>query len=52
MSRLYKELIAASTQTRIEFMRSIRFNRAAELVNDGSFNVSAGAYQVGFNNPK
>jgi len=54
MSRahLYKCLMAASGKTPIEFIRSIRLKRAAELLKDSRYNVSEVAYQVGFNNPR
>lgn len=54
MSRahFYKRLMAACGKTPIEFIRSVRLKRAAELLKDPRYNVSEVAYQVGFNNPK
>lgn len=54
MSRvnLYKRLLAISGKTPIEFIRSIRLKRAAQLLRESRQNVSEIAYQVGFNNPK
>ncbi len=54
MSRvaLYKKLIALTGKTPIEFIRSIRLKRAAQLLEKSHMTVSEIAYEVGFNNPK
>jgi AraC-like DNA-binding protein len=54
MSRvlLYKKLLAITGKTPIEFIRTIRLQRAAQLLEKSQFTVSEIAYQVGFNNPK
>lgn len=54
MSRvhLYKKLLALTGKPPLEFMRSIRLQRAAQLLEKSQLSVSEVAYQVGFNNPK
>ncbi|HEY0769895.1 MAG TPA: ATP-binding protein, partial [Sphingobacteriaceae bacterium] len=54
MSRvlLYKKLLSLTGKSPIEFIRSIRLQRAAQLLEKSQCNVSEIAYQVGFNNPK
>jgi AraC-like DNA-binding protein len=54
MSRvlLYKKLLALTGKTPIEFIRSIRMQRAAQLLEKSQFTVAEVAYQVGINNPK
>jgi AraC-like DNA-binding protein len=54
MSRvaLYKKLLALTGKTPIEFIRSIRLKRAAQLLEKSKLTVSEIAYEVGFNNPK
>ena len=54
MSRvaLYKRLLALTGKTPIEFIRSIRLKRAAQLLEKSQFTVAEIAYEVGFNNPK
>ena len=54
MSRvaLYKKLLALTGKTPIEFIRSIRLKRAAQLLEKSDLTVSEIAYEVGFNNPK
>lgn len=54
MSRvlLYKKILALTGKTPIEFIRVIRLQRAAQLLEKSQFTVSEIAYQVGFNNPK
>ena len=54
MSRvaLYKRLFNLSGKTPIEFIRSIRLHRAAQLLEKNEFTVAEVAYEVGFNNPK
>jgi signal transduction histidine kinase/ligand-binding sensor domain-containing protein/DNA-binding response OmpR family regulator len=54
MSRvnLYKKLVSLTGKTPIEFIRTIRLKRAAQLLEKSQLSVSEIAYQVGFNNPK
>jgi signal transduction histidine kinase/ligand-binding sensor domain-containing protein/DNA-binding response OmpR family regulator len=54
MSRihLYRKLNSISGKTPVEFIRSIRMERAARLLEQSQLTVSEIAYQVGFNNPK
>jgi signal transduction histidine kinase/DNA-binding response OmpR family regulator len=54
MSRvhLYKKLLALTGKPPLEFIRSIRLQRAAQLLEKSQLSVSEVAYQVGFNNPK
>ncbi len=54
MSRvhLYKKLLSITGKTPIEFIRTIRLKRAAQLLRESQMNISEIAYQVGFNNPK
>jgi len=54
MSRvhLYKKLMALTGKAPLEFIRSIRLQRAAQLLEKSQLTVSEIAYQVGFNNPK
>lgn len=54
MSRihLYRKLNAISGKTPVEFIRSIRMERAARLLEQSQLTISEIAYQVGFNNPK
>jgi signal transduction histidine kinase/DNA-binding response OmpR family regulator/sugar lactone lactonase YvrE len=54
MSRMhfYKKCNALTGQSPLEFIRSIRLQRAAQLLKQNQFSVSEVAYQVGFNNAK
>jgi signal transduction histidine kinase/ligand-binding sensor domain-containing protein/DNA-binding response OmpR family regulator len=54
MSRihLYRKLNSISGKTPVEFIRSIRMERAARLLEQSQLTISEIAYQVGFNNPK
>lgn len=54
MSRVafYKKILALSGKTPIEFIRSVRLQRAASLLEKTTMTVSEIAYEVGFNNPK
>jgi YesN/AraC family two-component response regulator len=49
---LYKRLLALTGKTPIEFIRSIRLKRAAQLLEMSRFTVAEIAYESGFNNPK
>ena len=48
----YKKLLALTGKSPIEFIRSIRVQRAAQLLEQSQLTVSEIAYEVGFNNPK
>lgn len=54
MSRvhLYKKLLALTGKSPLEFIRTIRLQRAAQLLEKSQLSVSEVAYQTGFNNPK
>lgn len=54
MSRvaLYKKLFTLTGKTPIEFIRAIRLQRAAQLLEKSQMTVAEIAYEVGFNNPK
>ena len=54
MSRvhLYKKLQAITGKSPLEFIRSIRLQHAAQLLEKSQLTVSEVAYKVGFNNPK
>ena len=49
---LYKKLFAITGKTPIEFIRSIRLKRAAQLLEKTNMTISEIAFEVGFNNPK
>jgi signal transduction histidine kinase/ligand-binding sensor domain-containing protein/DNA-binding response OmpR family regulator len=54
MSRvhLYKKLLALTGKSPLEFIRTIRLQHAAQLLEKSQLSVSEIAYKVGFNNPK
>ena len=54
MSRVavYKRIFALTGKAPIDFIRSIRLQRAAQLLQDSNLTVAEVAYEVGFNNPK
>lgn len=54
MSRvaLYKKLLALTGKTPLEFIRSVRLKRAAQLLEKSEMTVAEIAWEVGFNNPK
>ena len=54
MSRtlLYKKILALTGRPPLEFIRSLRLKRAAQLLTKSQMNVSEIAFQVGFNDPK
>jgi signal transduction histidine kinase/ligand-binding sensor domain-containing protein/DNA-binding response OmpR family regulator len=49
---LYKKLFSVTGKTPLEFIRSIRLKRAAQLLEQSQMTISEVAYEVGFNNPK
>lgn len=54
MSRvhLYKKLLTITGKAPLEFIRVIRIQRAAQLLEKSQLTVAEVAYKVGFNNPK
>jgi DNA-binding response OmpR family regulator/nitrogen-specific signal transduction histidine kinase len=54
MSRvlLYRKLLSLTGKSPIEFIRTIRLQRAAQLLEKSQYTVSEISFQVGFNNPK
>jgi len=54
MSRtlLYKKILALTGKPPLEFIRKLRLQRAAQLLQKSQMNVSEITYQVGFNDPK
>lgn len=54
MSRvhLYKKLLSLTGKSPIEFIRTLRLKRAAQLLQKSQMRISEIAYEVGFNNPK
>jgi len=54
MSRisLYKKMLSLTGKTPIEFIRSIRLDHAARLMEKSQLTVAEIAWEVGFNNPK
>ena len=49
---LYKKLLTLTGKSPIEFIRSIRLKRAAQLLEKSDLTIAEIAYEVGFNNPK
>jgi len=54
MSRvtLYRKIVSLTGKTPLEFIRSVRLKRAAQLLAKSGMSVAEIAYEVGFNNPK
>jgi signal transduction histidine kinase/ligand-binding sensor domain-containing protein/DNA-binding response OmpR family regulator len=48
----YRKILSLTGKTPIEFIRSIRLKRAAQLLEKSGLSVAEIAYEVGFNNPK
>ncbi|RNI31703.1 response regulator [Rufibacter latericius] len=49
---LYKKIVALTGQSPVEFIRKIRLERAAQLLEKSQLTVAEVAYAVGFNNPR
>jgi signal transduction histidine kinase/ligand-binding sensor domain-containing protein/DNA-binding response OmpR family regulator len=49
---LYKKVLALTGKSPLEFIRTIRLQHAAQLLERSQLTVSEVAYKVGFNNPK
>ncbi|MBS0030551.1 hybrid sensor histidine kinase/response regulator transcription factor [Chitinophaga sp. 22321] len=54
MSRvtLYRKINSLTGKSPLDFIRSIRLKRAAQLLDKSGMSIAEVAYQVGFNNPK
>ncbi len=51
-STLYRKIISLTGKSPIDFIRSIRLKRAAQLLLKSGMSVAEVAYEVGFTNPK
>jgi signal transduction histidine kinase/ligand-binding sensor domain-containing protein/DNA-binding response OmpR family regulator len=51
-AHLYKKTLALTGKSPLEFIRTIRLQQAAQLLEKSQLTVAEIAYQVGFNNPK
>lgn len=49
---LYRKILALTGKSPLEFIRSIRLKRAAQLLEKSGMTIAEIAYKVGFNNPK
>ncbi|HTM93033.1 MAG TPA: two-component regulator propeller domain-containing protein, partial [Flavisolibacter sp.] len=49
---LYRKILSITGKTPLEFIRSIRLKRAAQLLEKSGMTIAEIAYEVGFNNPK
>jgi signal transduction histidine kinase/DNA-binding response OmpR family regulator/streptogramin lyase len=49
---VFKKILALTGKTPLEFMRTIRLQHAAQLLEKSQLSVREVAYKVGFNNPK
>jgi signal transduction histidine kinase/ligand-binding sensor domain-containing protein/DNA-binding response OmpR family regulator len=49
---LYKKILALTGKTPIEFIRTMRLKRAAQLLRQSQKTISEIAYEAGFNSPK
>ncbi len=48
----YRKIVSLTGRSPLEFIRSIRLKRAAQLLNKSGLSIAEIAYQVGFNDPK
>jgi signal transduction histidine kinase/ligand-binding sensor domain-containing protein/DNA-binding response OmpR family regulator len=51
-AHFYKKIVALTGKSPLEFIRTIRLQQAAQLLEKSQLTVAEVAYQVGFNNPK
>lgn len=51
-AHFYKKIMALTGKSPLEFIRTIRLQHAAQLLEKSQLTVAEVAYQVGFNNPK
>ena len=49
---LYRKILSITGKAPLEFIRSIRLKRAAQLLEKSGMSIAEIAYEVGFNNPK
>ena len=49
---LYKKMLSLTGKSPLEFIRSVRLQRAAQLLEKSRFTIAEIAYEVGFNDPK
>ncbi len=49
---LYKKMLALTGKAPLDFVRSVRLQRAAQLLEKSRFTIAEIAYEVGFNDPK
>lgn len=49
---VYRRIFSLTGQTPVEFIRTVRIKKAAQLLSKTEMNVTEVAYEVGFNNPK
>jgi signal transduction histidine kinase/DNA-binding response OmpR family regulator len=49
---LYRKILSITGKTPLEFIRSIRLKRGAQLLEKSGMSIAEIAYEVGFNNPK
>jgi DNA-binding response OmpR family regulator/nitrogen-specific signal transduction histidine kinase len=49
---LYRKILSITGKTPIEFIRTLRLKRAAQLLEKSGMSIAEIAYEVGFNNPK
>jgi AraC-like DNA-binding protein len=49
---LYKKIVTLTSKSPLEFIRTIRLQQAAQLLEKSQLTVAEVAYRVGFNNPK
>jgi AraC-like DNA-binding protein len=51
-SLFFRKMMALTGKSPLEFIRTIRMQQAAQLLEKSQLTVAEVAYQVGFNNPK
>jgi signal transduction histidine kinase/ligand-binding sensor domain-containing protein/DNA-binding response OmpR family regulator len=49
---LYRKILSITGKTPLEFIRTLRLKRAAQLLEKSGMSIAEIAYEVGFNNPK
>jgi AraC-like DNA-binding protein len=49
---LYRKVLSITGKSPVEFIRSIRLQRAAQLLEESQLTIAEVAYEVGFNNSK
>ncbi|HYG19901.1 MAG TPA: helix-turn-helix transcriptional regulator, partial [Ohtaekwangia sp.] len=51
-ANFYKKILSLTGKSPLEFIRTIRLQHAAQLLEKSQLTIAEVAYQVGFNNPK